>query len=543
MIMRKIFHFLLILLFLATNNLLGQEVLKSEFKYKIINEDFSSKEHDFPIVRENENYFIIDENEYLIIRENNDSEYAIILDESLTENSYLKTSLRLGPSKNDNSSIGIISRANNNFSQALVIEINKEGRYRIKQLDNSNYIYFTGNKKRHGWVRNKAINKEDEYNTLEIIDRKDKIIIKINNHFICEFKSDLTQKGYSGILIGPDTKARIKYFNLNSDKTKDTKIEITQENLKNTNKKSKNEFSDLDYKFDIDQEYLEKLERSLEEGIDSLETKIEEQEKIIKNLKSKNSKIDNSNTIKDLKIKLEAVKNQLKTKEEEQEKIILSLKKDLDKNNTSSQQINELNKQIKEKDQEILSLNTKLADSKHNDKYEKESEKIIKLEREIKKQKLKNESNIIELAKLKTDHNKIKLENSKFSSLINQLNSEISEQKETNTYLKEIFVYKDFKLNGVNPSEIKITKAKETTTKEIIKKIINTDSKYTIQMGVFMNNNNRFYDLENINIVIVNQTYKYFYGNFDELNDASEALQKLKKQGYKNILITKKSNK
>ena len=541
--MRKIFHFLLILLFLATNNLLGQEVLKSEFKYKIINEDFSSKEHDFPIVRENENYFIIDENEYLIIRENNDSEYAIILDESLTENSYLKTSLRLGPSKNDNSSIGIISRANNNFSQALVIEINKEGRYRIKQLDNSNYIYFTGNKKRHGWVRNKAINKEDEYNTLEIIDRKDKIIIKINNHFICEFKSDLTQKGYSGILIGPDTKARIKYFNLNSDKTKDTKIEITQENLKNTNKKSKNEFSDLDYKFDIDQEYLEKLERSLEEGIDSLETKIEEQEKIIKNLKSKNSKIDNSNTIKDLKIKLEAVKNQLKTKEEEQEKIILSLKKDLDKNNTSSQQINELNKQIKEKDQEILSLNTKLADSKHNDKYEKESEKIIKLEREIKKQKLKNESNIIELAKLKTDHNKIKLENSKFSSLINQLNSEISEQKETNTYLKEIFVYKDFKLNGVNPSEIKITKAKETTTKEIIKKIINTDSKYTIQMGVFMNNNNRFYDLENINIVIVNQTYKYFYGNFDELNDASEALQKLKQQGYKNILITKKSNK
>ena len=541
--MRKIFHFLLILLFLATNNLLGQEVLKSEFKYKIINEDFSSKEHDFPIVRENENYFIIDENEYLIIRENNDSEYAIILDESLTENSYLKTSLRLGPSKNDNSSIGIISRANNNFSQALVIEINKEGRYRIKQLDNSNYIYFTGNKKRHGWVRNKAINKEDEYNTLEIIDRKDKIIIKINNHFICEFKSDLTQKGYSGILIGPDTKARIKYFNLNSDKTRDTKIEITQENLKNTNKKSKNEFSDLDYKFDIDQEYLEKSEKSLEEGIDSLKTKIEEQEKIIKNLKSKNSKIDNSNTIKDLKIKLEAVKNQLKTKEEEQEKIILSLKKDLDKNNTSSQQINELNKQIKEKDQEILSLNTKLADSKHNDKYEKESEKIIKLEREIKKQKLKNESNIIELAKLKTDHNKIKLENSKFSSLINQLNSEISEQKETNTYLKEIFVYKDFKLNGVNPSEIKITKAKETTTKEIIKKIINTDSKYTIQMGVFMNNNNRFYNLENINIVIVNQTYKYFYGNFDELNDASEALQKLKKQGYKNILITKKSNK
>ena len=102
MIMRKILHFLLILLLLTTNNLLGQNTVENKFKYKVIDEDFSSKEHDFPIVRENENYFIIDENEYLIIRENNNSEYAIILDESLTENSYLKTSLRLGPSKDDN---------------------------------------------------------------------------------------------------------------------------------------------------------------------------------------------------------------------------------------------------------------------------------------------------------------------------------------------------------------------------------------------------------------------------------------------------------
>ena len=58
-----------------------------------------------------------------------------------------------------------------------------------------------------------------------------------------------------------------------------------------------------------------------------------------------------------------------------------------------------------------------------------------------------------------------------------------------------------------------------------------------------MNNNNRFNDLENINIIIKNQTYKYFYGSFDELNDASEALQELRKKGYKNILITKQSNK
>ncbi len=218
-------------------------------------------------------------------------------------------------------------------------------------------------------------------------------------------------------------------------------------------------------------------------------------------------------------------------------------------NDQLEKEINSKNlKKISSLEETLRNKNLEITKTTNNYKRtikqtEKESEKIIELKREIKKEKLKNETNIKELTKLKTNHNNIKLENSKFSSLINQLNSEITEQKEVNNYLKEIFVYKDFKLNGVNPSEIKITRVKETTNKEIIKQIINIDSIYTIQMGVFMNNNNRFNDLENINIIIKNQTYKYFYGSFDELNDASEALQELRKKGYKNILITKQSNK
>ena len=75
----------------------------NNFQYKVLNINFSEKQDDFPIVRENDNYFIIDENEYLILRENNESQYVIILEESYTENSFLESSFKLGPSENINS--------------------------------------------------------------------------------------------------------------------------------------------------------------------------------------------------------------------------------------------------------------------------------------------------------------------------------------------------------------------------------------------------------------------------------------------------------
>ncbi len=61
----------IIFLFLFANNINAQEIKSDIYKFKIINEDFSSENHDFPIIRENDNYFIVDENEYLTIRENN----------------------------------------------------------------------------------------------------------------------------------------------------------------------------------------------------------------------------------------------------------------------------------------------------------------------------------------------------------------------------------------------------------------------------------------------------------------------------------------
>ena len=201
----------------------------NNFQYKVLNINFSEKQDDFPIVRENDNYFIIDENEYLILRENNESEYVIILEESYTDNSLLKSAFKLGPSENINSSIGFIIRANKDFSEALIIEVNNDGKYRIKQFKNNNYSYLSKKNRKGKWIKSKSINKENIYNTIEIIDNKNKITFKSNNSIVEEFESNINKKGYSGILIGPDTKSRLKYFYLNTDKQE--QIQIKKEKI------------------------------------------------------------------------------------------------------------------------------------------------------------------------------------------------------------------------------------------------------------------------------------------------------------------------
>ena len=56
----------------------AQEITNDKFKFNLISEDFLKKQDNFPIVRETENYFILDENAYLIIRENNVSDYEML---------------------------------------------------------------------------------------------------------------------------------------------------------------------------------------------------------------------------------------------------------------------------------------------------------------------------------------------------------------------------------------------------------------------------------------------------------------------------------
>ena len=186
----------------------AQNIDNTKFNNKIISENFENDNSIFPTITNEDNYFIIDNGDYLISRNNKQSEYAILSSSEKLKDYILKTSIRIGPENIDNSSIGIIIKAQEDGKGALVLEINGKQEYRIKQLVGSKYEILSGNKNK-GWIKNDNINIVNQYNEIEIRVENNIYEVFINDFYINSiFISDYTS-GLSGILIAPQTKARI----------------------------------------------------------------------------------------------------------------------------------------------------------------------------------------------------------------------------------------------------------------------------------------------------------------------------------------------
>ena len=128
--MKKIFITLLISTILLTNGV-AQQISATAYNKAIIHEDFNTEGDFFPIVTTADNYFILDKGDYLLSRNNKESDYAIIASNSSVNNFVLKTSVRIGPSNNKTASVGIIIKAQQDGKGAIIFEINKKGEYRI----------------------------------------------------------------------------------------------------------------------------------------------------------------------------------------------------------------------------------------------------------------------------------------------------------------------------------------------------------------------------------------------------------------------------
>ena len=570
----------------------------NNFKYNVLNINFSEKQDDFPIVRENENYFIIDENEYLILRENNESEYVIILEESFTENSLLESTFKLGPSENINSSIGFIIRSNKNFTEALIIEINNNGKYRIKQFKNNKYSYLSKKNKKGKWIKSKSINKENSYNTIQIIDNKNMVTFKVNNSIIEEFESNINKKGYSGILIGPDTKSRLKYFYLKSDKQRKLQIQKNKvQELPITETKEKTKLKN-NTKSNIIKDSKDSLEIiDLREKIERINTKIELQaeqllvkeyditqlenwiKEIGENETESNSLIsDLELSIKEKKASLEkteSINSNLLNINEELENKIVNLKEQITKLKSSSEKISDKNqlqlKSLQSNSNKIKALEEDLKKTQNNsDKSKKENSKKLSLlenslnkiqekNTEILKEKNDLSNKIITLKnKKETLNNEISLLKNQFKNISTKNNSlknnisivvkknkalkkSLDTQIADNKFLKELFVYKDFELNEVNPIDLVANKLIEKIEIEKEKEIAQNDSTYSIQLAVLKFPNTEFNQLNNLKVEITNGLYNYLVGKFSNLKDANTEMRKINNFGFKNTYIIKTS--
>tara|TARA_B100000963_G_scaffold50593_3_gene38751 strand:- start:1498 stop:3873 length:2376 start_codon:yes stop_codon:yes gene_type:complete len=419
---------LLILIFTVaiSNKINAQNISQEKYQNQLIKEDFNQKVNNFKIVTTSDNYFILDNGDYFLSRNNNESEYAIFANNSEISDFILKTAIRIGPSSNKKASIGLILKAQKNAKGAIIFEINKQKEYRIKQLIENKYQILSGNSKKDGWVKTKLLNGIDEINYLEIRSENNVYDIYINSNYLSTFFVPDYNSGSCGLIIGAATKARISYFYLNTKGIKDNNLSSNLLESSNINLN----IEDLNKKIQI----LEDKNQQLNEFNNNIQQKLNIEIEQLRNsnlilensINDKNQEIINlKNIINDINIKLEL------SSKSENEKIV----KLQNKNKSLQELINNKENLINEFKNKINKIESKISD-------------LSTLSAEIEKIKLLNielNSNIKErdaLIKKLNKKNKDFIKNiDKIKATINYLNdSLVNKNREVNIIQEKLEV-------------------------------------------------------------------------------------------------------
>ena len=470
-------HFILTTLLFITiisSNLNAQQISSTAYNKAVIHEDFNQEGDFFPIVTTADNYFILDKGDYLLSRNNEESEYAIIANTSSVTNFTLKTAVRIGPSKNKKASVGIIIKAQQDGKGAIIFEINKKGEYRIKQLIGDTYKTLSGLSKQEGWVRNKSINGVDEHNFLEIRTENNIYDVYVNSNYLTTFFVPDYTSGSCGLIISSRTKARVSYYYVNAKGGNNPVASYVNENTPSINATI---------------EELNKKIVTLETNnatLNSLNTEVRgSQDEKIANLNTKNTDlagvtIEQEKEIASLNRSITNLKNSNATIEE-LEKIntdnailINNLKAEKNALTTKITSITSKNTDLAavtiEQEKEIASLNNSATSS--NSSLTNLSTKNIELNSKINSLNTKNS----ELAAVTIEQEKViaSLNNSATSS-----NSSLTNLSTKNTELNnkiELLNSKNTDLAAVTIEQVKEIKALTTTVSNLKSKRTNTSA-------------------------------------------------------------------
>ncbi len=192
---------------------LSAQQVNENFTVPVFSDDFSAENNLWDYLTTAENLFVLDKGEYFMHRRNATKPYALVTNwkNDLTK-FQIKAALKLGPAVSEEQTIGIIFYIQSDGKGALVFEINKDKKFRVKQLVGAYYKFLTGEVSEAGWVKSKFVDNTGEYNVVEVRSSNGVTDFYINGNFV----STATVKDYApgalGILIGPDTKAKADYF-------------------------------------------------------------------------------------------------------------------------------------------------------------------------------------------------------------------------------------------------------------------------------------------------------------------------------------------
>ena len=262
----------------------AQQTVHKKLNQILLEESFSELNDIWPVITNDDNFFVFDKGEYFMNRTKTETPYAIMANWQNDLNSFsLRTSLMLGPAESSYQSLGLIFRASNDGQSALICDINKSHRFRIRQLHNGNYHVITTEGK-EGWIKNNVIKGINEYNDINIKTNGSDHDIFINGSLVYSFRIENLEAGSFGILVGPETKGRIDYLNIYADELYRDKSKIYL---------SDDEIRDLITEND---DLKIKLEQSLDARALELENAIRILENQLKTMRLVNEQLDKENS-------------------------------------------------------------------------------------------------------------------------------------------------------------------------------------------------------------------------------------------------------
>ena len=142
----------------------AQQTVHKKLNQILLEESFNELNDIWPVITNDDNFFVFDKGEYFMNRTKTETPYAIMANWQNDLNSFsLRTSLMLGPAESSYQSLGLIFRASNDGQSALICDINKSHRFRIRQLRNGTYHVISSEGK-DGWIKNNVIKGINEYN-------------------------------------------------------------------------------------------------------------------------------------------------------------------------------------------------------------------------------------------------------------------------------------------------------------------------------------------------------------------------------------------
>lgn len=251
----------------------GQSPIALEFSEVFLREEFTSKNDDWPYLTTMQNLYVPDKDEYFMHRRDPNTPYAILTnrENNLSEFNIL-TTLKLGPSKTDQQTIGIILLVQQDGKGAVVFEFNRSKEYRIKQLVGAYYKYLSGTNEDKGWVKTPGIAKND-YNEVDVRVSLPQVDFYVNGKFLQSVDVLEYEPGGMGFIIGPDTKAKSDYFYVYT--TPEGKVEAELESRsKEANSTAVEQLADMRYELEQQKRMLRECEMERKKAVTVLEEEL-----------------------------------------------------------------------------------------------------------------------------------------------------------------------------------------------------------------------------------------------------------------------------